>query len=97
MARASGATEVTFNTQYFDEIMRTAEVDNLSKQAAEQGASIARHTAPVETGDYKGGIAVESRESRYRRVWMVVGRDPKTLLIEAKTGNLARALKEISL
>lgn len=90
---ARGQTEVEFNQGYFDDIMRSAGVDALTKQQAEKAASIARSTAPVDTGEYRDRIRVVVRESRYRRVYRVIGTDAKTLLIESKTGNLARALK----
>ena len=32
-------------------------------------------------------------DTQYRTVARVVGRDPKTMLIESKTGNLARSLR----
>lgn len=92
MAR-SGNTEVTFKTEYFDNIMETAEIESLSKAAAERAHVIAQSTAPVDSGDYRDRLGVERRQSRFRGVWRVVGRDKKTMLIEAKTGNLARALK----
>jgi hypothetical protein len=94
MAR-KGQTTVTFATEYFDEIMKSAKVDALSKDLAHEALAVAQHTAPVKDGDYKRGLAVEVRPARYRRVYRVVGRDPKTLLVEAKTGNLARALKAV--
>ena len=90
---AKGQTTVDFNNFYFDEIMKSAGVEKLSKAAAERAASVARSAAPVDTGSYRNQIEVTTRESRFRRVYRVVGRDPKTLLIESKTGNLARALK----
>ncbi|GGH34220.1 HK97 gp10 family phage protein [Microbacterium album] len=86
-------TSVDFNDVYFDNIMKSAGVDALTKDAAERAAGVARSTAPVDTGSYRDQIRVVVRESRYRRVYRVVGHDPKTLLIESKTGNLARALK----
>lgn len=92
MAR-SGDTEVTFNTVYFDEILQSAEIDDLSKAAAERALVVAKAQAPVDTHAYQRRLAVERRLSRYRAAWRVVGRDKKTMLVEAKTGNLARALK----
>lgn len=90
-----GQTYVTFNESYFEQVLRSAGVDALCRSKAEQAAAIAKATAPVDTGAYKSKIAVEPRESAYRRVWLVVGYDPKTILIELKTGNLARALKAV--
>lgn len=90
---ARGQTSVEFNDIFFDTILKSARVERLTRSAAERAATIARTTAPVDTGSYRDQIRVLVRESRYRRVYRVVGHDPKTLLIEAKTGNLARALK----
>lgn len=81
-----------FNNDYFDELGRSAGVTDLVESAAENIADIARSTAPVVTGDYRDGIVVELKHQR-RSVALVVGTDPKTLLIESKTGNLARALQ----
>lgn len=88
-----GQTTIEFNDMFFDNIMKSAGVEALTKETAQRAAGIARSTAPVDTGSYRNQIRVIVRESRYRRVYRVVGDDPKTLLIESKTGNLARALK----
>jgi hypothetical protein len=88
-----GQTTVTFNTVYFDQIMKSAGVESVTREAAERALAIAKSTAPVDTGSYRDQLHLEMRESQYRRVIRVVGSDPKTMLIESKTGNLARALK----
>lgn len=92
MARA-GQTSVEFNPAFFDNILRSAGVERLTQAAAEKTAATARATAPIDTGEYRNGIRVLVRESKYRRVYRVTGTDPKTMLIESKTGNLARAVK----
>ena len=84
---------IDFNPKFFNNIMKTAGVVKLSKAAAEKAAGIARATAPYKSGDYQRGIKVVQRDARYRSTWQVVGTDWKTLLVESKTGNLARALK----
>lgn len=89
-----GQTIVEFNPKFFDEIMRTAGVERLTDAAAERALAIAKADAPVDSGEYRDGLHIEHRQSRYRRVTRVVGDDAKTLLIESKTGNLARALKK---
>ena len=91
----AGQTYVTFNEGFFEEILRSAQVEGLCMAKAQQAAAIARANAPVDTGSYLDGITVESRDSAHRRSFRVVGHDPKTLLIESKTGNLARALKAV--
>lgn len=91
MARAY----VTFNDSYFDEVLNSAGVQRLCRSKAEQALAIARASAPVDTGAYRGGLAVEAKRSAHRTVYRVVGHDRKTLLVEAKTGNLVRALKAV--
>ncbi len=91
---AKGQTTVIFNQAYFDSIMKSAGVQKLTDEVGERALSIAQSTAPVDKEDYKRGLKLEHYEARYRRTTRVVGTDAKTLLIEAKTGNLARALKQ---
>lgn len=84
---------VKFNDGFFTEIGTSPAVTGLLLTKAGAVAARARSTAPVNTGDYKRRIVVRIRRSRYRNVAIVEGMDWKTLLIESKTGNLARALK----
>lgn len=88
-------TTVNFNPRYFDTILKSSGVRSLTKATADAVLARARSAAPVNTGAYREGLRVELRESRYRNVYRVVGTDRKTLLIEARTGNLARALKAV--
>lgn len=86
---------VTFNDSYFDEVLNSAGVQRLCRSKAEQALAIARASAPVDTGAYRDGLAVEAKRSAHRTVYRVVGHDRKTLIVEAKTGNLVRALKVV--
>lgn len=86
-------TSVNFNRDFFDNILKSAGVEKLVKEKAEQAARIARTTAPVDTGEYRDSIHTEKAAFKYRTGYHVVADDRKALLIEAKTGNLARALK----
>jgi hypothetical protein len=92
MAR-SGDTNVQFNEGFFESILRTAPVEALVDGVGNRTLDIAQATAPVDTEEYRDGLHIEHHESRYRRTTRVVGSDSKTLLIESKTGTLARALK----
>lgn len=83
-----------FNNAFFEELGRSAGVSALVVGVAEEIAAIARSTAPVDTAAYKEAITVELKYQD-RSVALVVGHDPKTLLIESKTGNLARALRSV--
>ena len=91
---ARGQTIVEFNPAFFDTIMRSAGVQRLTDAAAERVLAAAKASAPVETGDYRDGLHIEHYDAKYRRTTRVVGDDAKTLLVEAKTGNLARAMQK---
>ena len=89
----SGDTEFIPNPRFFETVLRQPGVERLTDEAAGRSLANAKSDAPVDSGEYRDGLHLEHRESRYRRVTLVVGNDPKTLLIEARTGNLARSLK----
>jgi len=91
---ASGVS-VDFNEEFFSTIMRSAGVGALCRVKTENALAIAQSTAPVDTGAYRDGLAIEKVPHRYRDTYEVVGHDRKTLLVESKTGNLARALKAV--
>lgn len=86
-------TTVEFNQQFFDTIMRSSGVQSLQRSVAERVLAQAKATAPVGEGDYRDGLRIEVRASRYRDAFLVVGNDWKTLILESKGGYLARALK----
>ncbi len=88
----AGAT-VKFDQSYFDSIMRSADVQSLEMEAAQRVLSAAQAKAPVKSGDYKAGLRITRAERKYRTAYLIEGTDPKTMLVESKTGNLARALK----
>lgn len=92
MAR-SGDTDVVFNPRFFETVLRKPGVERLVDGAGDRALANAQANAPEDTGAYKDGLHIEHHESRYRRATRVVGSDPKTMLIESKTGNLARAVK----
>lgn len=81
-----------FNEGFFEQLGRSAGVKRLLLEEAEKVATIARDNAPVDSGDYKTGIVVRMKEQQ-RAVAEVIGTDRKTMLVESKTGNLARALQ----
>ena len=92
MAR-SGDTSMEFNPNFFETVLRQPKVEALTDAAGNRALSAAKSSAPVDSADYQRGLHLEHHESRYRRTTRVVGSDEKTMLIESKTGNLARALK----
>jgi hypothetical protein len=85
------ATRVVMNRQGARELLNSPEVRAMLRQRAEAVAARARSTAPVNTGDYRNSIQVESATTD-RAVERVVSRAPHALIVEARTGNLARAL-----
>lgn len=86
---------LTFNEDVFESILRSAGVKSLTREAAEKALERAKATAPVATGAYRDGLLIQTLRGHTRDVYLVVGTDWKTMLVEAKTGNLARALKGI--
>lgn len=82
---------VEVNRRGIDQVLHSAEVRALLRQLAEPVAARARSSAPVNTGDYRNSIAVEEAVTD-RAVVRVVARVPYALIVEARTGNLARAL-----
>jgi hypothetical protein len=84
---------VQINDAFFEEIGKSAPVVKLLTEKADAAAAAMRSDAPSDTGAYKRGFKVKTRQSRYRTVVIVENEDPKTLLIEAKKGIMVRALK----
>ena len=84
-------TRVVFNSKAAEELLKSDEVRAMLRRRAEAVAARARASAPANTGDYVNSIGVEDATTD-RAVVRVVARDWKSLIIESKTGNLARAL-----
>ena len=91
---AKSRIAVNFNQKFFDEILNSAGVKSLTTLAANRALAYARASAPVETGAYRDGLGIEEVKRAHRTTVMVVGHDTKTLLVEAKTGNLTKALRK---
>lgn len=72
---------------------RNEKVSAMLKELAERVADTARATAPVDTGAYRGSIRVERGPSRQRVQWRVVADVEYARYVEARTGNLKKALK----
>lgn len=90
---AKSSVGVQFNQSWFNRIMKGSGVRALVDQRAKAVQAAAQASAPVDTGAYRRGIVVQSHDTQYRHVARVVGTDPKTMIIESKTGNLARSIK----
>lgn len=83
--------DAKINEGFFERLGRSPEVEAAVTDIATSVAGQARATAPVDTGAYREGIGVEIRRGRGRTVARAVAKDPKSMLVEAKTGNLQRA------
>lgn len=81
-----------FNNAFFEELSRSPGVQAVTIEAANRVAATARATAPEDSGAYRSGIVVRKKFQR-RVVALVEGTDPKTILIESRTGNLVKALQ----
>ena len=55
-------------------------------------AAVVRSNAPEDSGDYKGGIRTRLKYQE-RVVGVVEATDEKSLIVEAKTGVMARSVK----
>ncbi|AOY72039.1 hypothetical protein ARZXY2_2509 [Arthrobacter sp. ZXY-2] len=84
-----------FNDKFFEEIGKSAGVTRMCRDVADKVLAAAVAGAPVDEGDYRDGLQVQEKTVEHRNVALVVGTDPKTMLIESKTGNLARALNQV--
>lgn len=83
--------KVTLNHGGMGELLKSAEVRDALTQRAERVLAAAKAAAPVDTGAYRDGLHVEQATTD-RAVVRVSGDTDHDWILEAKTGNLARAL-----
>lgn len=76
----------------FREILKGSGMRAYLQAKADAGLSVAQTNAPVDTGEYAGSLYAEVVDHPTRLVGRIGSRDPKAHVIEANTGNLARAL-----
>lgn len=82
------------NQSFYDQLLVSPAVEALVKAPAEKVASVARQTAPVDSGAYRDRIQVTTKRQK-RVVALVQATDDKSMIIEARTGNLARAVRAV--
>ncbi|WP_431863021.1 HK97 gp10 family phage protein [Microbacterium algeriense] len=82
-----------FDDDALDALARGPEITGAVVEAAERIADQVRADAPVRDGDYEASIRVTVKQQK-RSVALVESTDPKALIIEAKTGVMARAAKK---
>lgn len=85
-------TKVQFHAGSLDEALRSPKLAAMLQEKAEAVAATARATAPVESGEYRDSIVVQVEQHPTRVVAHVAAKAPHAHLVEADTGNLARAL-----
>lgn len=83
--------KIKLNSKGVRDLLLSAGVRSAVRSEAEKAASRARASAPVDTGEYRDSIHVES-DTTDRAVERVVADAPHALVVEAKTGNLARSI-----
>lgn len=83
--------QVKLNSAGVESLLGAPGVRAVCREHAEAVAARARASAPVDTGAYRASIHVES-DTTDRAVERVVASAPHAMLVEANTGNLARAL-----
>jgi len=83
--------KVTLNHSGVESLLGAPGVRAACREEAEKVAAAARASAPVKTGAYRDSIHVVS-DTTDRAVERVVADVPYAMIVEANTGNLARAL-----
>lgn len=82
-----------FSNAGMDELARSPAVTGPVMKATEKIAQTIRNDAPVDSGDFRDGIQTHLKFQE-RGVGIVQATDEKSLIIEAKTGVMARAVKK---
>lgn len=76
-----------------DALSRSPEIAGAVMKATERIAQTIRNEAPVDSGDFQAGIKTHLKYQQ-RAVGVVEATDEKSLIIEARTGVMARAVKK---
>ncbi|MDI2019701.1 hypothetical protein [Paenarthrobacter nicotinovorans] len=87
--------EVDFNEAFFERLGRSPEVTGLCEDVGNKVAAVARASAPRDTNEYANSIHVEVVSRGRRNAVLVKADSPIAMLVESKTGNLARALNQV--
>jgi hypothetical protein len=85
------ATRIKLNSGQMAALLKSGQVRAPLREIAQGVAAAARSGAPVDTGEYRNSIQVDSATTD-RAVERVVAHDDKASAIESRTGNLKRAL-----
>lgn len=85
-----------WNEGFFSEILNSDDVVGIVTNIANQVESVAKANAPVDTGAYRDSIHVVVKRRGKRTVAAVVASSSHSMLVESRTGNLARALGQVA-
>lgn len=92
----AGMSQIEFTSGFFQMLFNEPAILAATLAVAEKVEDAAIASAPVDTGAYKRGIGIVEAKSRGgRTVYRVTASDSKSLLVEAKTGNLQRAGRSV--
>lgn len=86
------AAVVKLNRAGIIQVLKSPEVEAALMSVAEAAASAARASAPVSSGEYQDSISAFTEMHADRVVAHVSSDAPHAMAVEARTGNLARAL-----
>lgn len=86
--------KIDLNSRGVAQVLSSAEVYAALRAEAEEVAARARASAPVNTGDYRNSIRVETGPSLIdgRARAIVLASAPHARVVEARTGNLSGSL-----
>ncbi|MGV9181814.1 hypothetical protein [Arcanobacterium canis] len=87
------ADQIKFDPGFAESILRSPGIKSLINAKANAALHAAQASAPVDSGTYKKSIKISTRHSKHRDVAVIESDDKGALAIEARTGNLARALR----
>ena len=82
---------IRLNRSEMGKFLKSDQVRPPLKAIAQEKSSVARASAPVDSGEYRESINVQS-DTTDRAVERVVAHAPHAAVIESRTGNLKRAL-----
>lgn len=85
------ATRVRLKSSGMANLLASSEVRAMLTDRAEKVLGAARDSAPVASGEYRASLHIR-QDTTDRAVARVASSAPHGLIVEANTGNLARAL-----
>lgn len=87
-------TRVVMNPRGIRELLNSDDVADMLEQKMQPALAQAKANAPVKSGAYRDGLHLE-RDRTDRVVVRLAGGTDHDLVVEADTGNLARALDAV--